>query len=286
MGQGRCCRACRRNHWGRLGPSLHHRIQRSGRSLRSPRYRIPLTDLGPARTSQSVTISGLSRELIVNGGDTIKVLRTIGGPVGGPTAAEQVCVTFESSGFCPSDIVVGGIPETFGDSGDGGMSSSDGVNWTPIRGFNGTVWTEVPTDATYVSFIAGSRLYWQRPVAGLAIFPFSAGDFVAYSSDGRLLRRVAFPLAASGLSDGPQRIYDYSDEQVVELRLLTEDSTAGCLKAHGAAIAAGSNVAVFDPNADERQIWDGCVIETKRVVSQRVTGMNVHSYDPPQVRGG
>lgn len=41
MGQGRCCRACRRNHWGRLGPSLHHRIQRSGRSLRSPRYRIP-----------------------------------------------------------------------------------------------------------------------------------------------------------------------------------------------------------------------------------------------------
>ncbi len=102
-----------------------------------PGIEYPLTDLGPARTSQSVTISGLSRELIVNGGDTIKVLRTIGGPVGGPTAAEQVCVTFESIGFCPSDMVVGGIPETFGDSGDGGMSSSDGVNGLRSEGSTG-----------------------------------------------------------------------------------------------------------------------------------------------------
>lgn len=244
-----------------------------------PGVEYPLTDLGPATQALTVTTSGLSRRLLVNGHDTVMVSRTMVGVLGTPTASEAICTQFASMQGCATDTGDGPLPEVFSLGAGDAMTSSDGVTWDVIPTFRGTVWKQVPTGTAFVTYGAGSQQFWQRPVAGLAVFPESAATFVAYANDGRELSRVEFPLAASGLNASPQRVYDYSDDEVAELRELTEWSMEDCLVAHGGVIAAGSRVAVFDAATDQVPIWDACVIDTKRVVGDRVTAMNVHSYD-------
>jgi hypothetical protein len=238
----------------------------------------PLTDLGPATQSMSITTNGLSRKVSVPGLDSLTVARSLiyGN---GPTAELAECMfpgtfgTPDSFGMCISEAIGGRAPEVLHDAG---FWISNGVPQPP---FDYSVWTNVPAGTAFVSFAGQAQQFWQRPVSGLAVFP-TLGLATAYGADGSELGRIDLSKAAASdpiARAGP--FYDISDAQIEELRLLTISATAACLTAHGGAIAEGSNVAVFDPSVNQVEVWDGCVVETKRIVAERVTAMN-----PPQVK--
>jgi hypothetical protein len=225
----------------------------------------PLVDLGRATQSiqgGSITTDGLSRKVSVPGLDSLTVERTLiyGN---GPTAEVAECFSPGTFGFCSSEKMGSPFPEVLHDSG---QTISNGV---PDPPFDYAVWTNVPTDATFVSFTGGGQQLWQRPVAGLAVFP-TVGVMTAYRADGS---EVQPDLVRSGGFDFGER-YDVSDAQGDELRLLTNSATASCLTAHGGTIAGESAVAVFDPSVDQVEVWDSCVIETKKIVAERLAAMN------------
>lgn len=240
----------------------------------------PLTDLGPATQSMSITTDGLSRKVSVPGLDSLTVERSLDLGIG-PTAVLGRCffpgtLGIEGSfGMCNTEGMGSRIPEVLHSVG---QSSTNGV---PDPPFDYAIWTNVPRDAAFVAFTSGSQELWQRPVSGMAVFP-TMGLATAYSADGTELARIDF---FNSVSSGPAAddwpIYDISDAQNEELRLLTVSATAACLTAHGGTIAGGSNVAVFDPSINQIEIWDSCVAETKRIVAERLAAMNVPLVKSP-----
>jgi hypothetical protein len=238
----------------------------------------PLVDLGPATESISITTDGLSRKISVPGLDSLTVARSL--IYGNGATADLTKCMFPgtyglpgSFGMCKTEAMGRRVPEVLH---DGGLSISNGV---PDPVFDYAVWTNVPADAIFVSFTGGAQDLWQRPVSGMAVFP-TLGLATAYSADGTELERIDFYKASA--SDSPTDsgpFYAISDAQGEELSLLTISATAACLTAHGGTVAGGSNVAVFDASVDQLEVWDGCVVETKRIVADRVASMN-----PPQVK--
>jgi hypothetical protein len=234
----------------------------------------PLTDLGTATQSVpfgGVTTDRLLRNVSVPGLASLAVQRTLNYG-NGRTAELTECMSPGTFTFCVS-AVSGASPEVIHDVG-GAI-----VNGVPQPLFDYAVWTNVPVDAAFVSFTSGAQELWQRPVLGMAVFP-TLGLATAYSADGTELTRIDMDKAsATDPLSNPGPLYDVSDAQGEELRLLTNSTMASCLAAHGGTITGGSNVVVFNPSVDQVEVWDGCVIETKRVVADRVTAMN-----PPQVK--
>jgi hypothetical protein len=238
----------------------------------------PLTDLGPATQSMRITTDCLSRKVSVPGLDSLTVARalTYGN---GPTAEQAECmfpgtIGVEGSwGMCQSEAAGSRIPEVLHSVGQ------STVNGVPQPPFDYSVWTNVPADAAFFSFAGGAQQLWQRPVSGMAVFP-TLGLATAYGANGKKLARIdLYEASASDPPAHPGPFFDISDTQGEELRLLTDSATASCLTAHGGTITGGSNVVVFDPSVDQVEVWDGCVVETKRIVAERVTAMN-----PPQVK--
>jgi hypothetical protein len=234
----------------------------------------PLTDLGTATQSVpfgGITTDGLLRNVSVPGLASLAVQRTLNYG-NGRTAELTECMSPGTFTFCVS-AVSGAIPEVIHDAG-GAI-----VNGVPQPLFDYAVWTNVPVDAAFVSFTGGAQELWQRPVLGMAVFP-TRGLATAYGADGKELARIdLYEASASDPPAHPGPFFDISDTQGEELRLLTDSATASCLTAHGGTITGGSNVVVFDPSVDQVEVWDGCVVETKRIVAERVTAMN-----PPQVK--
>ena len=88
-------------------------------------------------------------------------------------------------------------------------------------------------------------------------------------------RSVAEGIGASDLRTDPGPFYDIADAQGEELQLLTSSVASACLTAHGGNVVGDSSVAVFDPSVSQVEVWDSCVIETKKIVAERLTAMNV-----------
>jgi hypothetical protein len=240
----------------------------------------PLTDLGTATQSVpfgGVTTDRLLRRVSVPGHDSLTVVRTLI-YVHGPTAERAECISPGTNIFCLAEEMGSLLPKVFHFYGE---AVSNGVPEPPL---DIAVWTNVPADAAYVSFIGGAQELWQRPVLGMAVFP-TLGLATAYSKDGTELTRIDMDKAsATDPLTNLRPLYDVSDAQGEELRLLTNSMMASCLTAHGGTSTGNSttgdgNVVVFNPSVDQVEVWDGCVIETKRVVADRVTAMN-----PPRVK--
>jgi hypothetical protein len=260
-----------------LRPSTSSRVVRTAGFIPAG-TEFPLTDLGPATQSMSITTDGLSRKVSVPGLDSLTVARalTYGN---GPTAEQAECmfpgtIGVEGSwGMCNTEAMGYRIPDVLHSFGE---STLNGVQQPP---FDYSAWTNVPADAAFVSFAGGAQQLWQRPLFGMAVFP-TLGLATAYSADGTELARIDFHKAsASDPATDPGPFYTVSDAQNEELRLLTISATAACLTAHGGTVAGASNVAVFDPSVNQVEIWEGCVAETKRIVAERLAAMN-----PPQVK--
>jgi hypothetical protein len=262
-----------------LRPSTSSRVVRTAGFIPAG-TEFPLTDLGPATQSVpfgGVTTDRLLRGVSVPGHNSLTVVRTLI-YVHGPTAERAECISPGTNLFCLAEEMGSLLPKVFHFYGEAG---SNGVPEPPL---DLAVWTNVPADAAYVSFIGGAEELWQRPVLGMAVFP-TLGLATAYTADGTELTRIDMDKASATdplINLGPP--LDVSDAQGEELGLLTNSTMASCLNAHGGISTGNSttgdgNVVVFDPSVNQVEIWDGCVTETKRIVAERVTSMN-----PPQVK--
>jgi hypothetical protein len=240
----------------------------------------PMKDLGPADSSDFITTNGLSRGMSVEGQPIFTVYATVQYQFG-LTAELQRCLSQEGGGAgCSPEWNV--VSEDIGGSStvDNGLGTYD--VWT---------WASVPIDAAYVTYADGPETRWQRPVAGVAVFPQVTGNdeiAVAYAADGRELRRTD---AASRQREGEQsnafiqpRQSDVSRGQFEELRTMTSESMTNCLKRNGGSFATGAGVATFPATMDQSAIWRDCVVVTKAAISKRLDEMNVRTFDPSKER--
>jgi hypothetical protein len=245
-----------------------------------PGIEFPLKDLGPADSSDFITTNGLSRRMSVEGQPVFTVYATVVYQFG-LTAEQQRCLSQARGGAgCSPEWNV--VSEDIGGSStvDNGLGTYD--VWT---------WASVPIDAAYVTYADGPETRWQRPVAGVAIFPQVTGNdeiAVAYGADGRELRRTD---AASRQREGEQsntfvqpRQSDVGGGQFEELRTLTAASMTDCLQRHGGAFTSGSLVATFPADIDQPAVWSDCVSATKASVTARLGEMNVRTFDPTKER--
>jgi len=230
-----------------------------------------LQDLGVPQSYLNLTMSTQSREI---------------GVVGHPPQIVATVLTYNG----------GAAPEVMRCTSEGGSSGCRGVgqagpdiSWTSsidnhVADTDLWTWSNVPAGAAFVTYAGGAEVLWQRPIAGVAMFPKTPGDSevaVAYSSSGIELGRVdQATLAAANAAFNDTalpKMADITQAQNEELSNLTDSSLGACLQAAGASIA--NDVATM-PGGREAATWTDCVASAKATVTARVTAMGVGFYDP------
>lgn len=235
----------------------------------------PMQDLGAAKVSTGgVTLAGLTRSLGVAGHMPLTVASTLQYD-GGPTPFVMRCLDEGGSMGCNPEWNTTVLDIGMTSSVDNRVAAGD--LWT---------WSNVPNGTAYVTYTDGVRSLWQRPIAGVVLFPNVAGNnevVIAYSIGGLELKRVdRDSLAAANVAAGNQPVpqsADISQAQLSELSQLTTSTLSDCLGAAGAAFSGGT-VGILPPVIDEHAVWDRCVATTKAVVARRLSELHVRFYDP------
>jgi hypothetical protein len=225
----------------------------------------PLEDLGVPRSEPGlwVSVAGLTRALGVEGHPPLVVSTSLVYS-GGPTAELQRCLFQAGSGGCAPEWTA--AHPSVGITSSVDNTAADYDLWT---------WDNISPEAAYVTYVDRPEVRWQRPIAGVALFPDVAGDdevVIAYDSEGVEVARVdaATLAAAERRLDGPPPPADISPAQSTQLSELTDISLEDCLIDHGAHIEQPGRVAVLPAGVDDVEAWSECVAAVKATVAQRL----------------
>ena len=165
------------------------------------------------------------------------------------------------------------IPAQFGQTSsiDNGVATDDLFTWSNL-----------PADVATVGYDDGAVQFWQRPVAGLAIFRVDPNhphpSITAFDATGTALPYSFWgqnsPITPTSESSGAVATETPATSAIRpdtwgELRTLTQSSVYDCLTANGASWPL-SNVPSFKADVDPIAIWDSCVEEAKTIVAARV----------------
>jgi len=234
-----------------------------------PGTEFPSQDLGAPTALESLTVSGLARTIRVAGQPDLTISTELT-YAGGHTAELERCLSVGGGAGCtpewnPAPLGSLGITSSV----DNGVADDD--LWT---------WQGVPTGAAYVVYGNSAEQRWQRPIAGVVVFPNQPGvdGAVAYDINGHEVARIDAALAdaaAQGLR--MPELADISKDQFSQLQQLTATTLHDCLINDGATIAG--NVADTTTN-----VWDRCVNQTKATVTDAVDALHPRFYDPSTER--
>jgi hypothetical protein len=266
-----------------LGVALRRdEVQRHAGGFTPAGVEYPLTDLGePTYGAFGLTVSALARVTQVPGQP-----RIVSGPTlnysGGPTAEIQWCDAPMGGGAgCAPDWLVS-VPRV------GQTSSVDNHH----ADFDVWTWSNVPTEASFVTFTQGNIRLWQRPVHGMVQFPVAHAqpglpsapeETVALDSAGNELARAdtqsVYEAGTKVTNPSPQWA-DITASQGEAMHKLTDTTLRTCLSKAGATYSDYGTVAFLPTGADAQSVWNACVTETKAAVSASLHEINPRYYDP------
>ncbi len=148
-------------------------------------------------------------------------------------------------------------------AGSGGDSSGQRAQW--IR---------VPAGASAVGYVdGGGKLWWQRPIDGMVIFPRieSDGMFTAYADDGTVLQ-VFDPATNFGGVEPDATEDSLTLNERRDLHALVREQMRDCVDSYGAMYPNGLMFPVLPVDSDPGA-WDACAADAKTVVDQRFAAL-------------
>jgi hypothetical protein len=256
-------------------------VQRDAGGFTPAGVEYPLTDLGePTYGAFGLTVAALARVTQVPGQP-----RIVSGPAlnysGGATAELQWCDASSGGAGCTPDWLAS-VPRV------GQTSSVDNRH----ADFDVWTWSNVPTEAAFVTFSQGDSRLWQRPVHGIVQFPVVPGqsglpsaheEIVALDSAGNELVRAdtrSVYEASTRVTNPSPQLADITATQGAAMFKLTDTTLRTCLSKARATYSDYGTVAFLPQEADAQSVWNACVTETKAVVSAALKEINLRYYDP------
>lgn len=238
----------------------------------------PAVDLGLATGQLMGTgVVELSHSISIADHPPVQVADVIA-YAGGTTAEVSRCIWWDDGATTGGGIAGGGC-DTKTDSPNPHIvamttSPSNGDLW---------IWDGVPTGTAYVAYTDGDTTRWQRPVAGIAIFPNepNTSEFaVAYTTAGDEISRVDESSRTNTVAaETAVRWADISRDDFDRLAQLTNDTARQCLEDAGGTIRDNGLVAL-PSDADSSSTWQACVDHTKQVISDELARLGAAFYDP------
>lgn len=231
----------------------------------------PLVDLGPAsEVPDGPVVAALTRRL--QAADLAPVIMTTSLAYdGAETAHLNRCLWMSERGggscvpeWNPSEWV------------DGSTDGEESDLW---------VFSGLPENAAFVTFVHDGDQRWQRPVSRTVVMPgeIDGVEFTALDAEGEVVMR--FDRAAQVAEQAriaesitPPLMADISQETYEQLQGVVRTSLEECLVGLGGSIDDG--VATFADGIDQPAMWDLCVPVAKGAVEAVLTGLTPRFFDP------
>ncbi len=240
-----------------------------------PGDEFPVIDLGAGTQSAlGPTVAAMTRSVGVEGHPPIQLTTSLTYQ-GGVTADLVVCAAEEYSSGCrdgsPQSAVTWSIYVT--------SSVENKVSLTT------DLWVleGVAPGTAFISYIDGDVRLWQRPIAGLVVFPDVAGrDEVAIAHDAVGTELARYTLADLGPIVETVEVPPQADLTVAEFDAisdLTRDSMADCLAAAGGTSTTGE-VYHFAEDVDQLAVWADCVATTQSAIADAIAEIGPQFFDP------